>query len=374
MAKGDKNKVQNMNQEGLGYATNNLTNTQNVVNRQNLGFEQNYEGGVNRNLNDYDSIMNQYRSYLSGGPMGGSQQYGNNQQQQGGNQQGGAAAFIKQYQASHPASEGKAGILKALQDNGFNASDYKYGDVSSGNEINLAGEKYKVLGGENSSNPFWYEAGTDDSAPGSRGGMMNPLLGYSNFAQTGGFSPEDIQNIRARSVAPIRGLYSGLMNEVGRQRKLQGGFSPNATAALAKMGRDKAYAMSDQTTNTEAGIAQLMQQGKLAGLGGLQQGTLAGMSGQNSLYGSTPGLAGTFGNQVLGSTGQILQTNQLANDITRMRMGGAANAAQVPGNFTQAMGNIASILGLIGQGAGAVSGLGGLGGRANPMLEQGGGG
>jgi hypothetical protein len=128
------------------------------------------------------------------------------------------------------------------------------------------------------------------------------------------------------------------------------------------MSRDAAYATSDQTTNAEAGIAQMIQQGKLAGLGGLQSGILGGQAGASGLYGTTPGLANTFGNQVLGSTGQMLQGNQLANDISRMKMGGAANAAQVPGDFSQAMGNISQVLGLGGQVAGAVSGLGGLGG------------
>jgi hypothetical protein len=362
MAKGDKEKVQNANEAGLGFATNNLQNTQAVNNRQNLRFEQNYEQGAGRNLNDYDSMMNQYRSFLSGQPMGGQQQ------QQGGTSGGdynlgknpAAEQFMAKYRAEHPASEGTGPMLEAMKAQGFNVAPHMYGDTQSGNEIDLDGQKFKLFTGEGS-NQNWYTPGTND-APGGGGGLMNPLAGFSGFAQTGGFSPQDIQNIRAQSIAPIRGVYSGLMNEVQRQRKLQHGYSPNATAALAKMGREAAYATSDQTTNAEANIARLRQQGQLAGLSGLQSGMLGGMAGAGNLYGTTPGLANTFGNQVLGSTGQMLQANQLANDISRMRMGGAYNAAQIPGDFSQAMGNISQILGLGGQVAGAFSGLGGFGG------------
>lgn len=415
MAKGDRGDVQKAVTQGTDYATSNLRNTQGVVNRQNLGFEQNYNRGVNNNLNDYDSMMNQYRSYLSGGPMGGQQPTSgagnlyprtaqapapgqslvggphatnpNNASgigtavprdappmgapvgMTGSAPQGGqpgqmsAQQFIANYQAQNPEGhkQGKAGILKALQDAGYDASDYLYNGVSSGNEINLGGEKYKVLGGEGGPGSYWYQAGMDDSPGGGGGGLMNPLSGYSGFAQTGGFSPQDISNIRARAIAPIRGIYSAANADVDRQRKLQKGFSPNYTASKAKMAREQAYALSDKTTDAEAMIAGLVQSGKLAGLGGLQSGMLGAMQGQTGLYGTTPALASTFGNQVLGSTGQMLQGNQLANDIARLKMGGAQAVAQTPSNFNQVLGNISQILGIGGQVAGAVSGLGRLG-------------
>lgn len=74
-----------------------------------------------------------------------------------------AAAFIRDWQATHPVSEGKEPLLAALKAKGFDAAPYLYGQTPSGNEISLNGQKYKVgvddgKGGLAS----WYQAGTND--------------------------------------------------------------------------------------------------------------------------------------------------------------------------------------------------------------------
>ena len=43
--------------------------------------------------------------------------------------------------------------------------------------------------------------------PADRANLERTLGGYQNFSQTGGFSPQDIQDIRARSIAPTRAAY-----------------------------------------------------------------------------------------------------------------------------------------------------------------------
>jgi len=183
---------------------------------------------------------------------------------------------------------------------------------------------------------------------------LNPALNtYGEFAQTGGFSPQNIQDIRAEMIAPIRGVYSNALDAVNRQRNLQHGYSPNYTAATAKMARDQAYSTADATTNANAQIAQLIQQGRLAGAGGLAQtslgargqdvGALGGMTGA---YSATPGLASTFGNQVLAAGGQDLQGQQLQNQIAELIMQGRFNESKVPGDFQAGMGNVASGVGL----------------------------
>src|SRR6185295_3747842 len=91
----------------------------------------------------------------------------------------------------------------------------------------------------------------------------------------GGYSPQDINNMRARSVAPIRAAYANAQNEIGRQRSLQGGYSPNAIAAQVKMAREQGQSGADALQNTEAGLAQMRNQGRLAGLGGM-----SGIEGQ----------------------------------------------------------------------------------------------
>lgn len=94
---------------------------------------------------------------------------------------------------------------------------------------------------------------------------------YSQFADTGGFSPQDLQSIRARAVNPIKGIYQNLTGDMNRQRALSGGYAPGFGAGLARIGREGTQAVGNATTNTEANIAGMTQQGKLAGAGGLAQ-------------------------------------------------------------------------------------------------------
>ncbi len=189
-------------------------------------------------------------------------------------------------------------------------------------------------------------------------GLQPALDTYGNFAKTGGFSPQDIQDIRARSVAPIRADYANAQANVDRQRRLQHGYSPNYTAATAKMARDQAYSTADASTNAEAAIAQLIQQGKLAGAGGLSQTSLgargqdvSALGGMTNAYGQTPGLMSTTGNQVLQAGNQSLEGQQLQDEIAKMIIQGRLGESQVPGNFQSAMGNVASALGVAGDAA-----------------------
>ena len=134
----------------------------------------------------------------------------------------------------------------------------------------------------------------------------NIMGGYRNFAENGGFSPEDINAIRSRAMSPARSAATTAMNEISRQRALQGGYSPNATAALASLGRGVGQNMSDASLNTEAMIAQLLQSGKLAGLGGM-----------TGIYGASPGMASSFGNQVMNAIGT---SGNFGNNTTANRI------------------------------------------------------
>lgn len=116
------------------------------------------------------------------------------------------------------------------------------------------------------------------AATGGGGSSLNPAkeAGYAEFAQTGGFSPEAISNIRSRALSPVRAVYSNAMQGVQRQRALQGGYSPNATATMAKMAREQSSQASDAATNAEAGLSEMVQKGRLAGLAGMSDGTGGG--------------------------------------------------------------------------------------------------
>lgn len=174
---------------------------------------------------------------------------------------------------------------------------------------------------------------------------MSQLKG---LGETGGLSPQDITDMRARGISPIRAVYANAMREVGRQKSLQGGYSPNYTAAMAKMARDLSENVAGQTSNVNAGIAEMVQRGKLsaapaygqlaeseaAGKRGVESQNMANrlaamsgmqnlygmdtskqlqaLQGMTSLYGTTPALANMFGQQVV-QQGQLGLQNKAIN-------------------------------------------------------------
>lgn len=154
------------------------------------------------------------------------------------------------------------------------------------------------------------------------------LAMQKDLGTTGGYSDQNIQDLRARGMSPIQSVYASANRDVDRQRSLQGGFSPNYSAVKAKMARDMSNQMSTQMSNVNAGIAQNQAQNKLQGASmygsnaqqenelrnrytfqgqQLQGDALRGMT---SLYGTTPALVNTFGNQAMQSAG-------LQNDINQ---------------------------------------------------------
>lgn len=120
-------------------------------------------------------------------------------------------------------------------------------------------------GGSSSSSSTNYGSSTrnwDSGAPIS-------FSGFQDFAKTGGFSADDLANIRARAVSPVRATYANAQQNVNRQRSLQGGYSPGFGVLQARMAREQGQATSDAATNAEAGIAEMVQRGKLSGLQGM---------------------------------------------------------------------------------------------------------
>jgi hypothetical protein len=179
----------------------------------------------------------------------------------------------------------------------------------------------------------------------SFGYLREAMPGYRDFAKTGGYSPTDVQELRARGTAPIRAAYGSAMRGLDRSRALGGaGGSPNYIAALSKANREQPGALADATTNVNAGLADSIRQGKQFGLGGITQtgATMGGLAsddasrqlqasmsnqnyelqnrgmqlqalqGQTGLYGTTPGLSNMFGDQAL-------QGNQLALAAQKQR-------------------------------------------------------
>jgi hypothetical protein len=203
--------------------------------------------------------------------------------------------------------------------------------------------------------PFTFERVNYERDPETFG---RAISGYTDFANTGGYSPQDIQELRARGISPIRASYGNAMMQLDRQRSLQGGYSPNFTAATAQMQRELPQQLADATTNVNAQLADAIRQGKLAGLGGLtgiggqeggwrmnaalanqgadlraQELTESALSAhdqrklaaqellgssfdrERGLYGTTPGATATFGNQAQEAYRQRLALEQLRGQL-----------------------------------------------------------
>jgi len=152
---------------------------------------------------------------------------------------------------------------------------------------------------------------------------------YGNIAETGGYDSKTLDAIRSRALSPVRAVYSDTNRAIDRSRSLQGGYAPGYAATRAKTAREQSQAVSDATTNVEGGIGQMVQRGKLAGLGGM-----------SSLYGTTPGLGNMFGNQALQSTA-------LSNQLGMGLLGARQGAQNLPGAWEQTMGRIGDIGGAI---------------------------
>lgn len=170
---------------------------------------------------------------------------------------------------------------------------------------------------------------TPYSASGARQPAIQNLAG---LAQTGGYDAAGLADLRERAISPIRSIYAGANRDVDRQRALQGGFSPNYAATKAKMARELSSGISDQMRNVNADIAERVASGRMAAASpyanilNAQAGAedeasqfnrqivpnmkLNALQGMTSLYGTTPALVNTFGNQAL-------QAAQLQNQVNQ---------------------------------------------------------
>lgn len=205
---------------------------------------------------------------------------------------------------------------------------------------------------------------------------FNSYAGFTEFGTTGGYSRDDIANMRSRGISPIRAVYANAERELGRNRALQGGYSPNFAAAQAKMAREQSQGTADATQNVEAGLAEARNKGRLAGLTGMSDiekqrlaadldvakfnanaqmssgasQSAAGaanaaasradqfraLTGMTSLYGTNPGMSETFGNQTLQAIGQggNYGLGSVQNQIA---------GSQIPGQWENTMGRIGQV-------------------------------
>jgi hypothetical protein len=207
--------------------------------------------------------------------------------------------------------------------------------------------------------------------------MEEAFGNYRNFAQTGGFSGDDVRDMRARGISPIRAVYANAQNELGRQRALQGGYSPNYTAAAAKMSGRLSGQLADATQDVNARLAEMVQKGKMFGSEGFgnlsvsdtgfgqnaqianqraaleaaqinKQNTdnlrLGAIQGQANLFGTRPGMAETFGGQTLDAVQAGNQLQAMQNQLGLGIPENAIRAGQLPGKWESNIGRIGDIM------------------------------
>lgn len=228
-----------------------------------------------------------------------------------------------------------------------------YGDIMSGYDSVINGEG----GGPTSFSWNNVSAKRPEELGEAYGYLREAAPGYREFANTGGYSAQDIQELRARGVSPIRAAYGNTIRELDRSRAIGGGGgAANYIAARSRAQRELPQQMADATTNVNAGLAESIREGKLKGLAGLSgigdsmgglssaeagrilqadlansqgalqaagmseqsrraagQEKLAALSGKTSLYGTTPAMSAMFGNQALQSYGLRSNMEQSRN-------------------------------------------------------------
>jgi hypothetical protein len=236
------------------------------------------------------------------------------------------------------------------------------------------------------------------------GYLDEAMPGYRDFASTGGYSGQDIQELRARGVSPIRTAYGNTMRELDRSRALGGnGGSPNYIAAASRAQRDLPGQMADATTGVNAKLAEDIRTGRQFGLTGisgtgatmgglssqeanrmlqadvsnqaadiqtqgmgeasrwsLANAQLNGLGGRTSLYGTTPAMSATFGNQALNAYGQRLGAeatrNQQGLGLIGQQMQAAGQQANQPSWWEKMLGMGGSAINQMGGGTGGNGG------------------
>lgn len=192
--------------------------------------------------------------------------------------------------------------------------------------------------------------------------MQEAFRKLREFSETGGLNDQEAGDLRARGISPIRAVYANMQRGMDRQRALSGGYSPNYNASAARMAREQSESIAGATTNVNAEIAKMRQEGRLkmapefskladsknslmnqialqnqknrSDWAGQQTSLLGGMSnaigqrddtklnalrGMTSLYGTTPALVETFGNQV---ANQSQQNQNAVRNKQNYKLGG----------------------------------------------------
>lgn len=215
-------------------------------------------------------------------------------------------------------------------------------------------KNYETLFNQGRTNPLSYTNIAPTTSNYQQSSSQNQALGdLSELSATGGYSPEGIAALRERGISPIRSVFSSAQRNIDRAKGLSGGYSPNYAAVTAKMAREQASEIGNQMNNVNAGIAQNVAANRIAATpayasaanteSGMRNASLThnadvyndinkfnaanaldaqktnrgnqlgAVQGMTNLYGTTPALTKTFGDQIMQATQAGQNQQQLDN-------------------------------------------------------------
>lgn len=142
-----------------------------------------------------------------------------------------------------------------------------------------------------------------DSTNRMRGGGV-----FENYQKTGGYTDAQTSDIRARANSTLPAYYDTIRQGQNRMASIQGG-NPAASAAMAaRLGRDQAKGMREQTLDTELGISDRVREGQ-------QWGAEAGAQAEGAYQGLRTG------NMISGQRGAADTRSGMLNSIAQNKAG-----------------------------------------------------
>ena len=165
-------------------------------------------------------------------------------------------------------------------------------------------------------------AATGGMSEADKANVLRPL--YYETEKTGGYTPEQIANIKSESNASVPGFYANLQDEMNR-RQATSGYGPGFSAAAQSAARQGAIGAGQQALNTDVGLAESVRQGKLSAADAIQRGQLgiSGITSQTSL-----GALRTAGEEGLGITGQRASNLEASGRLSQSEQSLRLAAAQ----------------------------------------------
>lgn len=207
-------------------------------------------------------------------------------------------------------------------------------------------------------------AATGGMSAADKENILRPL--YYEMEKTGGYSDKDLANIKKESNSVVPSFYSNMQDQMNRQRAASG-YGAGFGSAAKSMAREGAIQSGNQALRTDVGLQESVRQGKMSGADAIQRGQLgiSDITGRNTL-----GAYGTAGNLGLGGQ-SLVQQGKIAGT------GGLSDIATRQGQFDLgrselASNNVRGLAGLTqsGQQFGA-SGLAGIyGGDMNMAMDE----